>query len=490
MNNKKISIIVKALILGIVLAFITIVFIILVGKTYTFELKNRNGIENIEDIDIMVEDENIAKIKDKKIEDERIIITIESVSRGKTDYLQRINKDTYATDTIYVHDFGVITMNMNMGKCNGVYIIPISTIIWLAYVLYLLILSYKESVSESMYEYKNIAYLGLIFFVAGSIIVQFLTLNNYNGLISTIDTIKNLSSLSILLLPIAFIVSILVIISNISLIYKEGFNIRNVLGVILGGFICFTTVLPEILYNALNTATWIDVHNENGIGLYIYDFVEALINISVTYIECVLIGTIVLGIKSARHIPKFDKDAIIILGCQIKKDGTLTKLLQNRVDRAIEFSKMQKEKSNKEILFVPSGGKGKDEVTSEAQAMKKYMIEQGIDENRILLEDQSKNTYENIKFSNSIINEKINDAKIAFSTTNYHVLRAGSIATEQNLKYEGIGAKTKTYFWVNAFIREFIATLFSEKKKHIATIFAIILLVALMIMILYINNNS
>ncbi len=196
----------------------------------------------------------------------------------------------------------------------------------------------------------------------------------------------------------------------------------------------------------------------------------------IEYLECVFIGTCILAIKSARHIPKFDKDAIIILGCKIREDGTLTNLLKSRVDRAIEFSKMQKEATGKEIIFVPSGGKGNDEVISEAQAMKNYLIEQGIKEELILIEDKSKNTYENIKFSNMIINNKIENAKIAFSTTNYHVFRAGTIATKQNIFMEGIGAKTKMYYWVNAFIREFVATLVSERRSHIKTLVFFVLL--------------
>ena len=95
--------------------------------------------------------------------------------------------------------------------------------------------------------------------------------------------------------------------------------------------------------------------------------------------------------------------------------------------------------------------------------MKNYLLEQGIEEKNILVENKSKNTYENIKLSYKLINNK--KANIGFSTTNYHVLRAGLIATEQGLKLEGIGSKTKTYFWINAFIREFIGTLYSEKKE-------------------------
>ena len=66
------------------------------------------------------------------------------------------------------------------------------------------------------------------------------------------------------------------------------------------------------------------------------------------------------------------------------------------------------------------------------------------------------------------------------------MLRAGLIATEQGLLLEGVGSKTKAYFWVNAFIREFIATLFSEKKKHITIICCIIVLALFMIILQYI----
>ena len=80
---------------------------------------------------------------------------------------------------------------------------------------------------------------------------------------------------------------------------------------------------------------------------------------------------------------------------------------------------MQKENTGKNIVFIPSGGKGTDEVIAEAQAMKKYLMEQGIKEENIIVEDKSKNTYENVKLSDKIIRERNKDAKVAFSTTNY-----------------------------------------------------------------------
>lgn len=484
--NKKIKVLVLAIILFLLCAF----FIIINGSTYTIKYDHLNGFNDIENLNIKIENENVIECIDKKIENGLLKIKVKSKSEGKT-FIDVVNdeEDFSRMSSIYVHKFGVISFNEYMGDCTGSILIPISIIILLSYTLFLLITSYRQSVKENMYQYKNIAYLGMIVFIFFTIISQILALFDYKGLINTVNGVLGLFSFATALFPLTFVVSILVIFSNISLIRKEGFNLRNILGIVLGAFLCIFTILPDIMYRVLYSATWIDIHNQNGIGLYIYNLVETIVNIGITYIECILIGTIIMGIKSAKHIPAFDKDAILILGCQIKKDGTLSNLLRARVDRAIEFSKMQKDKTNKELFFVPSGGKGNDEVMAEAQAMKNYLMEQGIKEENVLIEDKSKNTFENIKFSNEIIKGKIENAKIAFSTTNYHVLRAGSIATEQCLYMEGIGAKTKSYFWINAFIREFIATLFNEKKKHIEVILSIIFIAILMILVTYLNNN-
>ena len=82
-------------------------------------------------------------------------------------------------------------------------------------------------------------------------------------------------------------------------------------------------------------------------------------------------------------------------------------------------------------------------------------------------------SFENLKFSKEKIDELNDNAKIIFSTTNYHVFRSGVIANEQGIDVEGMGSKTKWYFYTNALIREFIANLVQERKKHIILIILI-----------------
>ena len=200
------------------------------------------------------------------------------------------------------------------------------------------------------------------------------------------------------------------------------------------------------------------------------DYLLYLCALVIAYLECILFGTVIMGIIAAKHIPRYDKDYVIIPGCQIRKDGSLTPLLRARVDKAVEFAAAQEEKTGKAPAFVVSGGKGSDEIISEADAMRNYLLSRGIEGRRILTEAKSRDTEENIRFSADLIRQEAENARIAFSTTNYHVFRTGNIAWESGIGMEGIGAGTKAYFWINAFIREYIATLVQEKKKHLITL--------------------
>ena len=485
-KSKKIQFI----LLTIVLFFLSFLIIVLLGSTFIMKLDVPNDITNMEQINIeIIQDSNIIKCTNKKLKNNRLEITLESVNSGKAYVEISAEEDYYDFHLIYVHHFGVITYDNYFGKSRGDIVIPIFIFILLLATLTLFIKKYQKSIKETIYQYKNIYYLGLILFLSFASISQVLNIINNQGISYIIKRAIGLaSSISFLVLPVIFIVSILVTISSIVLIKREGFTWKNLLSFFLGIFLCFLTILPDISNNILQTSNWINVHNEQGIALYIQYFFETFTYGLAAYLECILISTILLEIKALKQVPEFNKDFIIILGCKIGKDGTLPPLLKGRVDRAIEFRNKQKEATGKDLIFIPSGGKGFDEITSEAEAMKNYLLNQGISKKNILVEDKSTNTYENMKFSNQIIEEQKKNANILFSTTNYHVFRSGVIATNQKIKVEGIGSKTKTYFFQNAFIREFTATIFSEKKKHLLIVLILSIMDILMIGLLYLSN--
>ena len=481
----------KKKILIILILFLTIcsaLSIIIQGSTYNVVLNLNNEVDEYSNLTINPETKGIVSYSNVKIKDNKLYMKLKSIKKGITFIDINNNGENIAFFKIYVHNFGIITYNRYFGDATGSNVIPIAVTILLIYVIGCLIIDYRKCIKKNMYQYKNVLYLGLIIFLCFTFLNQLLTiffLDDYYGFNQTIQDFINIYNMfSFILLPIAFITSILVIISVGVLMKREGFSTNKLLGLCFGIVLCYMTMFPDLLYKFLLQFHWIDLYNEGGIPTYVLSFIELVIYASISYIESVLLGTIILSIKAARHIPSFDKDYIIILGCKINKDKTLPPLLKGRVDRAIEFSKLQKEKTNKDIIFIPSGGQGKDEVISEAEAMKNYLLEQGINKKNILLEDKSKNTLQNITYSNKLIDNK--EKNIAFSTTSYHVFRAGVIATNKNVNIEGIGAKTKSYFFINAFIREFVATFISERKTHtkiLLTIFTISLILIILLMI-------
>ena len=132
-----------------------------------------------------------------------------------------------------------------------------------------------------------------------------------NSLDRAVNSIlSSASSVAIIVFPVAFLASILVAISNIQLIRKEGRNPRNLLGVILGLCIFIDTILPVLVSEYLQRSTIIDVHNESGIAMYVEIAVTNTILVTLSYLECILFASVILTFKAARQIPSFDKDYI------------------------------------------------------------------------------------------------------------------------------------------------------------------------------------
>ena len=121
----------------------------------------------------------------------------------------------------------------------------------------------------------------------------------------------------------------------------------------------------------------------------------------------------------------------------------------------------------------------------EGEAMRRYMLEQGIPETRIHAETASANTYQNMAFSKAIIDSINPEGKTIFATTSYHVFRSGVWASQAGLKAEGIGGKTKWWFWPNAFIRECVGLLQKRWKQEILFLVLVILFFGGLSMTLY-----
>ncbi len=156
-----------------------------------------------------------------------------------------------------------------------------------------------------------------------------------------------------------------------------------------------------------------------------------------------------LMIRAAGDGAHAEADAIIVLGAAVHGDK-VTWVLENRLNTAVEYLD-----AHPDAVCVVSGGQGAGETVTEASAMKKYMVERGIDADRIYTEEQAVNTKENFAFSSAIIDEALGkDARIAFVTTDFHVYRAGQVARAQGIDAVGIPAPDVWYLRLNNVMRE------------------------------------
>ncbi|MBO2517664.1 MAG: hypothetical protein CW338_10450 [Clostridiales bacterium] len=331
------------------------------------------------------------------------------------------------------------------------------------------------------YSYKNAAMVGGLLYLLFIIAVVFIPVCALNRKHSEetfmVELLQNIM-ISVkyfinALMPVLILLFVSLTVSNIALVRHEGKSPKNMLGAALGAFMIIFTVLNILGWNRLSTSRMTDDGSGNPFGQVLLRLVPIVTGGVLCYLECVFTGMCVCAVAAAKKRLKYDMDYMIILGCAIRKDGTLYPLLRGRVDHAEAFARRQYDEKKKKLVFVPRGGQGEDECISEAEAMRRYLEELGIDPERILAEDKSTNTRENMRFSKQLIEQQDPSAKVAFSTTNYHVFRAGVYAAEEGLKAVGTGSRTKWYFWPNAFVREFFALLKARKWTVLMNIAAI-----------------
>lgn len=140
-------------------------------------------------------------------------------------------------------------------------------------------------------------------------------------------------------------------------------------------------------------------------------------------------------------------DYLVVLGAQMRENGP-SRALQLRLDTAYDYLV-----ENPDTIVIVSGGKGSNEPVSEAQGMYEYLAGRGIDPERIRLEDRSRNTVENLRFSKAFLEE---GASVGIVTNNFHVYRAERLAAGQEYgQVCGIAAPSDIVFQANNMLREF-----------------------------------
>lgn len=168
---------------------------------------------------------------------------------------------------------------------------------------------------------------------------------------------------------------------------------------------------------------------------------------------------IFIVIESVIGVYGFKKDVsksdyIIVLGAGLWGD-TPSDTLIRRLEGALKLSKI-----NPDVPIIVSGGKGKGETITEAEAMSRYLISKGVSKESIIKEEKSTSTFENIKFSKEII-DKINKdnktQKVTIVTSNFHSFRAKLMASRFQLTSKTYSTSMKKVIEPAYYIREFFA---------------------------------
>ena len=327
-----------------------------------------------------------------------------------------------------------------------------------------LIAAFFKQIQYNPYSYNTIYYMGFSLFLLAVLAIQIVItvrlirepeVYQANEILATL--LNSAKTYMFFSFPFILCFSVALCVSNISLIRHEGRRLVNVLGIILS-FLLLAGEIFLFRYDYYASGSQREV--------MIHDLFGNLFAAVYLYFECMLIGAIVADSIAAAYVPEPDKDFLIILGCGIRKDGTPSPLLRGRIDLALDFAEKQKAQTGKDLIFITSGGQGPDEPIPESASMKRYMIEQGVPAERIIEEDRSTNTLENMKFSKEKIWAIDPEGKVAFATTNYHVFRSGLYARRVKMRAVGMGAKTRWYFWPNAAVREFVGLLTKHRLKQ------------------------
>jgi uncharacterized SAM-binding protein YcdF (DUF218 family) len=163
-------------------------------------------------------------------------------------------------------------------------------------------------------------------------------------------------------------------------------------------------------------------------------------------------------VRTLRKKPE-GTETLVILGCEII--GTRPSLMQvERLRAALKYLE-----AYPETKVICSGGQGKNEKISEAAAMKEWLMNHQISEERIIEENRSETTEENLRYSLDVIREENLNPSVALCSNEFHLYRAALIAEELGLKSASVPAPTAWWLFMTFYVRELYALLYCMIRR-------------------------
>ncbi len=241
---------------------------------------------------------------------------------------------------------------------------------------------------------------------------------------------------------VVFVLTVMLILNGVTMLRREGRRLGNMLSLVVGILFAAEIVWACVALAAGSAlmAAWAAVvvipTAYVSFGFLAYVIYSALYQL----------GTRLLGGPVA---------TVVVLGSGLIR-GEVPPLLASRLNRGKAVMRRSAARGQTPVIVV-SGGKGSDESRPEAAAMAEYLVMAGVEPERILEEDQSRTTQENIANTGALLAERGIGGRVALVTNNFHAFRSALLMRRQKMRGYVIGAPTASYYWPSASIREFIA---------------------------------
>lgn len=236
-----------------------------------------------------------------------------------------------------------------------------------------------------------------------------------------------------ILKTILLIIGIAVLTNGIALSFTSNFNLGIVLTILLGCVLIFWYIFWGTIIKAL--PKWF-----KAIFIIFLVFILSLSSFLFCY--------------GKSNNVTYKEDAIVVLGAGIHGERP-SQVLADRLKSAIEYHE-----KNPDCVIVVSGGQGRQESISEALAMERYLLANGIPSDKIIKEDKSTSTFENFVNSKAILDDTFDKKySVAFITNEYHVYRARGIAKSAGLNTTHYHSSTRWYSVLPGTLRECLAVM-------------------------------
>ena len=316
----------------------------------------------------------------------------------------------------------------------------------MAYVLAALFaLLFVDSVMRDPRGFRNAVFLGLT--------LSFLGLGLLLGVSRTSGGGRVLAVAAVGLLPTVGLLALVtfLIMNGMTMLRKEGRTAANLLSLACGvGIIGLVTLLVAALVARLHELI----------------AVAAAAVLVVCYLAFLFFCYLIYGFIYRRMPIPPTVDFVVVLGAGLMGGRRVSPLLASRLERGRSVYESLDAQGGPRLIV--SGGKGSDERLSEADAMANYLVEAGFPAERILKEDQSSTTEENLRYSDALMRKARPDGyRCVVVTNDFHSYRAALIARDLGVPAQVVGSPTAAYFLPSATIREFIAVFVRYWKVNV-----------------------